>query len=237
MKLNRRWLMFLLPIVAVVVALSAASTGGAASGPSGSITVWVDAVRLPVAKPYAKTHPNVQVNIVTYDGDGNGATTLQTKIQLWNRTGNGWPDVIFSEQANDPVWMAQKPFEFAMDLKGLSRRPQRLARAVARAVHGQRPPGLRPGQPRAGGALGQQEADGQVRLHGPDDVAAVGGARPEGRHGASRLHHREHRRLVRPLDLPVGQQVPARAGHRTEQRHDQLGRRRTAPGWPACSIR
>ena len=119
MKLNRRWLMFLLPIVAVVVPLSAASTGGAASGPSGSITVWVDAVRLPVAKLYAKTHPNVHLNIVTYDGDGNGATTMQTKIQLWNRTGNGWPDVIFTEQANDPVWMGQKPFDFAMDLKGV----------------------------------------------------------------------------------------------------------------------
>ena len=42
------------------------------------------------------------MDIVTYDGDGNGATTLQTKIQLWNRSGEGWPDVIFSEQVNDP---------------------------------------------------------------------------------------------------------------------------------------
>ena len=119
MKLNRRWLVFLLPIVAVLVPLSAASTGGAASGPSGSLTVWVDAVRLPVAKLYAKTHPNVHLNIVTYDGDGNGSTTMQTKIQLWNRTGNGWPDVIFTEQANDPVWMGSPPFNFAMDLKSV----------------------------------------------------------------------------------------------------------------------
>jgi ABC-type glycerol-3-phosphate transport system substrate-binding protein len=86
---------------------------------SSDLTVWVDSVRLPVAQAYAKDHPNLHVNIVTYDGDGNGATTLQTKIQLWNRTGNGWPDVIFSEQANDPVWMAQKPFEFAAPVKGL----------------------------------------------------------------------------------------------------------------------
>ena len=49
----------------------------------------------------------MHLNIVTFDGDGNGASTLQTKIQLWNRTGNGWPDVIFSEQVNDPVWMAR----------------------------------------------------------------------------------------------------------------------------------
>jgi ABC-type glycerol-3-phosphate transport system substrate-binding protein len=85
----------------------------------GSLTVWVDAVRLPVAQAYAKSHPNVHVHIVTFDGDGNGATTMQTKIQLWNRTGSGWPDVIFSEQVNDPVWMASPPFNFAQPVGGL----------------------------------------------------------------------------------------------------------------------
>ena len=105
----------LLVIGAVALAATAAacSSGGSSSSSSapgqaggssasasgtvgGSLTVWVDSVRLPVAKAYAKAHPNVHLNIVTFDGDGNGATTLQTKIQLWNRTGNGWPDVIFS---------------------------------------------------------------------------------------------------------------------------------------------
>lgn len=116
MKFNRRWLVFVPAVAALAVPLAASSASGA---PSGSITVWVDAVRLPVAKGYIKAHPNVHVNLVTYDGDGNGATTLQTKIQLWNRTGNGWPDVIFTEQANDPVWMAQKPFDYAQDLKSV----------------------------------------------------------------------------------------------------------------------
>ena len=105
-----------------VVAIAACSGGSptpTASQDAHNLTVWVDAVRLPVAEAYAKAHPEVKVNIVTYDGDGNGATTLQTKIQLWNRTGSGWPDVIFSQQANDPVWMAQKPFEFAAPLKDL----------------------------------------------------------------------------------------------------------------------
>ena len=84
------------------------------------------------------------MKIVTYDGDGNGATTLQTKIQLWNRTGKGWPDVIFSEQVNDPVWMAKKPFEFAAAVKGLipdrtcsasgRRRRPRSARSTARST-------------------------------------------------------------------------------------------------------
>jgi ABC-type glycerol-3-phosphate transport system substrate-binding protein len=93
-----------------------ASPGGRASG---NLTVWVDAVRLPVAEAYAKAHPDVKLDIVTYDGDGNGAATMQTKIQLWNRTGKGWPDVVFSQQVNDPVWMAKKPFEFAAPLDDL----------------------------------------------------------------------------------------------------------------------
>ena len=120
MKVNRRWLALVPLVVVAAAALAAASTGGASTrAASGSITVWVDAVRLPVAKLYAKTHRKVHVNIVTFDGDANGATTLQTKIQLWNRTGNGWPDVIFTEQANDPVWMSQPPFNYAMNLKGV----------------------------------------------------------------------------------------------------------------------
>jgi ABC-type glycerol-3-phosphate transport system substrate-binding protein len=99
---------------------NAGATGSSAPGKvGGSLTVWVDAVRLPAAQAYAKAHPDVHLKIVTYDGDGNGATTLQAKIQLWNRTGNGWPDVIFSEQVNDPVWMAQKPFDFAAPVTGL----------------------------------------------------------------------------------------------------------------------
>src|SRR5206468_13128565 len=102
-------------------ASSGRPTGGASAsshGPaSGAITVWVDSARLPAANAYVAAHPNVHVKVVTFDGDGNGASTMQTKIQLWNRTGHGWPDVIFSEQANDPVWMGQKPFDFALDLK------------------------------------------------------------------------------------------------------------------------
>jgi ABC-type glycerol-3-phosphate transport system substrate-binding protein len=116
MKFNRRLLALALAAGVVTTLVASSASGARAKGPSGSLTVWVDAVRLPVTKLYAKTHPKVHLKIVTYDGDGNGATTMQTKIQLWNRTGKGWPDVIFSEQANDPVWMGQKPFDFALDL-------------------------------------------------------------------------------------------------------------------------
>ncbi|HEY0869528.1 MAG TPA: ABC transporter substrate-binding protein, partial [Acidothermaceae bacterium] len=97
-------------------AVGSASAPAPSSTASGNLTVWVDAVRLPDAKAYQAAHPNVKMNIVTFDGDGNGATSLQTKIQLWNKAGSGWPDVIFSEQVNDPIWMASDPFNFAADM-------------------------------------------------------------------------------------------------------------------------
>jgi ABC-type glycerol-3-phosphate transport system substrate-binding protein len=98
---------------------SASGSRAVARASSGPLVVWVDAVRLPAAKAYVKAHPKVKIKLVTFDGDANGATTMQTKIQLWNRAGSGWPDVVFSEQVNDPVWMAQKPFNFAAPVKSL----------------------------------------------------------------------------------------------------------------------
>ena len=125
LKSNRWRLSLVLLVVAAGAAVIAAKRPRSVPrsiGPSGKMTVWVDAVRVPVAKLYKKTHPKVKLNIVIYDGDGNGATTMQTKIQLWNRTGHGWPDIIFTEQANDPVWMSQKPFDFALTSRRSSRR-------------------------------------------------------------------------------------------------------------------
>ncbi len=88
MKVNRRLLaLVLLTAVAATALATAAARGAPSAGVSGSLTVWVDSVRLPVAKLYQKTHPKVKLHIVTFDGDSNGATTLQAKIQLWNRTG------------------------------------------------------------------------------------------------------------------------------------------------------
>ncbi len=77
---------------------------------SGPLTVWVDSTRLPAAQAYKKAHPTVKLNIVTYDGDANGSNTLQTKVDLFNRTGKGWPDVVFSAEQNETSWAVSAGF-------------------------------------------------------------------------------------------------------------------------------
>ncbi len=177
--------------------------------------MWVDAARLPAAKAYQAAHPNVHLNIVTFDGDGNGASTLQTKIQLWNRTGSGWPDVVFSEQVQDPVWMARKPFDFAAPIKGLV--PDNLLSKW---------PATSTAQCTVDGVqVCVQDNLAQVVLwvnkklmdqfhYRSHHLAGLGRSRPEGGHRAPRLHRRHDGGVVQPLDLPVGRPVPAAAGRR-----------------------
>jgi ABC-type glycerol-3-phosphate transport system substrate-binding protein len=117
-------------VVAVAVAAcgngssSGGSSGGAKDGfkqaaqSAGTLMVWVDSTRVPAAQAYAKAHPNVKLNIVTYDGDANGSNTLQTKVDLYDRTGSGWPDVVFSAESNEVSWA--QPVGFTAPLnKGL----------------------------------------------------------------------------------------------------------------------
>ncbi len=103
---------------AALMAAAASACGGGSSGSgssvkdgftqaaqsAGPLTVWVDSTRVPAAQAYQKAHPNVKLNIVTYDGDANGADTLQTKVDLYDRTGRGWPDVVFSATDNEASW-------------------------------------------------------------------------------------------------------------------------------------
>ncbi len=103
-------------MVAVAVAACGGGSSSSSSSPmkdgfsqapqssSGALTVWVDSTRVPAAQAYQKAHPNVKLDIVTYDGDANGSNFLQTKVDLYNRTGSGWPDVVFSTQQNETTW-------------------------------------------------------------------------------------------------------------------------------------
>ncbi len=83
---------------------------------SAPVTVWVDSTRLPGVQAYQKAHPGVKLNIVTYNGDANGSNYLQTKIELYNRAGSGWPDVVFSENDNDLAWATEPGINFAAPL-------------------------------------------------------------------------------------------------------------------------
>ncbi|MFC1414097.1 ABC transporter substrate-binding protein [Streptacidiphilus sp. N1-12] len=84
--------------------------------PGATITVWVDSTRLPAAKLFQKEHPDVPVDIVTYDGDANGASTFQTKISLFDKAGSGWPDVVFDENTTDLGWASTGKTPFAAPL-------------------------------------------------------------------------------------------------------------------------
>src|ERR1700722_8266507 len=84
------------------------------------ITVWTDSTRLPDVQQYAKENPGVKLNIVTFDGSADGSTYLQTKVQLFDRTGKGWPDVVFASPtdvtwASAPTNPSAQPFAAPVD--------------------------------------------------------------------------------------------------------------------------
>ena len=87
-------------------ASSAASFKPVTQDASSTVTVWTDSTRLPEVQAYQKANPGVKLNIVTYDGSADGSTYLQTKVQLFDRTGSGWPDVVFGSPT-DVTWASQ----------------------------------------------------------------------------------------------------------------------------------
>ncbi|MEV0388950.1 extracellular solute-binding protein [Nonomuraea sp. NPDC050643] len=92
----------------------------AAEQKDGKLVVWVDSTRLDAAKAYQAAHPGVQLDVVTYDGNANGSNTLKTKVQLFNRAGEGWPDVVFTTDNNTASWASQGDDAFVAPLdKGL----------------------------------------------------------------------------------------------------------------------
>ncbi len=76
--------------------------------PTAKITVWVDASRQPAADAFVKAHPEIPVNVETYDGGADGSGSFQTKIEPFDQAGSGWPDVVFSTQNNDAAWASQE---------------------------------------------------------------------------------------------------------------------------------
>jgi ABC-type glycerol-3-phosphate transport system substrate-binding protein len=106
-------------LLAFVVLTTATSGAVARQAQPARILVWTDSVRLPAVKLYQKTHPNVPLKIVVWDGDTNGPASFQTKLTLFNRVNKGWPDVVFSQNPDDISFVAAPPYEFATALENL----------------------------------------------------------------------------------------------------------------------
>jgi multiple sugar transport system substrate-binding protein len=105
---------------------SSGPTGPASSGPASSgtgspygfpaaeqiadspITIWTDADRAAVAEAFKADHPELVVNVETYDGNSGGSDSFHTKISLFDQAGEGWPDVVWSTQVNDASWAAKE---------------------------------------------------------------------------------------------------------------------------------
>lgn len=82
-------------------------TGGSGFAPvaqdeKSAIDVLVDPTRQAAVEAYQKAHPDVKLKIETFDGQG-----LQAKISLLDKSGSGWPDVVFSPNTSDVAWAAQ----------------------------------------------------------------------------------------------------------------------------------
>ena len=65
----------------------------------------------------------MKLNIVTYDGDANGVNILQIKVDLYDRTGRGWPDVVFSATDNEASWGVSAGFLAPLNEGLIPRRP------------------------------------------------------------------------------------------------------------------
>jgi ABC-type glycerol-3-phosphate transport system substrate-binding protein len=79
--------------------------------PKSTITVWADATRVPAVQAYEKSHPSVKIKLVTYStGD------FQTKINLLDKAGGPWPDVVFSQVLTDVGWTTSGKTPFAAPL-------------------------------------------------------------------------------------------------------------------------
>ena len=78
-----------------------------------TITVWVDEARAQGFKDFAKLHPEYKFDIQTISG-----SDFLTKIQLANRAGSGWPDIVFPNKYLSQLASKQYDY-FTQPLNGI----------------------------------------------------------------------------------------------------------------------
>ncbi|MCT9931287.1 extracellular solute-binding protein [Planotetraspora sp. A-T 1434] len=106
--------------LAAALALAACGTGGGGTAaarpsadPNAKIVVWADATRVPMVQEYQKAHPAAKIDLVTIP---NESGYIETKVQLANRSGRGWPDVVFTGE--NIATLQAKPYDWAAPLDG-----------------------------------------------------------------------------------------------------------------------
>lgn len=98
---------------ALVFGLGACSAeaGGGDAGPA-ELLIWVDTVREPAAQAYAASvEGEIEVTIEVVD-----TSETASRIQLFNTTGSGWPDVVFANDPNEAAIWADASNGYAANL-------------------------------------------------------------------------------------------------------------------------
>ncbi|WP_082582331.1 ABC transporter substrate-binding protein [Aeromicrobium sp. Root236] len=111
-RVRRKRLVLGLVMSMGLVGLTACSGGSDDKASDGTILVWTDAERQVGFKQFQKENPDIKMKIETFD-----PASLLTKIQLFNRTKKGWPDVIFSQTPSDAAALNSPLYDFALNLK------------------------------------------------------------------------------------------------------------------------
>ena len=79
------------------------------------ITIWTDDARKPGFEAYQAANPDVKLDILTVDGN-----QYATKIQLANKAGSGWPDIIYPLSTSLHAQLASAQYEyFSQPLDGI----------------------------------------------------------------------------------------------------------------------
>lgn len=103
-------------VLAGVVAAGCGGGGAQEEGGGDDLVVWVDNVRTPGVKEFAKAHPDAHIRVVTIPPTPG---YLLGKVSLANRSRHGWPDVVFINSPSDIAALASAPLDYAAPLDGL----------------------------------------------------------------------------------------------------------------------
>ena len=99
---------------AVLAGCAPAASNASEQDPDAQILVWGDATRKPAFDLYKKANPEANFKFELID-----AASYLSKIQLANKVGSGWPDLIFAGDPNVVAALSSPLFNYAQPLDDL----------------------------------------------------------------------------------------------------------------------